>query len=318
MIEKMLYEVNPPPNIIAQMITPEALIEAVKIVNPEDDTTIQSKCEGFLIVDELSNFLNKKTYDAGIGHILIPLYDCKDHFEYRTKTKGKVRLENACLGILAASTPDWIKAAIPEDSIGGGLTSRVIFVYAKGVMDPVPFPKFGDREREMEESLIKRLTAMAAYGGPMKLSPEADKMHHEAYCHWYFDSKLYDDKYTAGYASRRFTHLLKLSMIFSAVEGDSFVVSGDHYAGAAETLASSEGALQSVIRAITTTEKGSIADSVWEVISRKRRISRAEVLSSFSHRMNAEELTKVIETLQVSGRIVVMTDGNKIIYEARD
>jgi len=315
LMENMLYEVKPPPNIIAQMITPEALIEAIR---GTDDNGQKAVAEGFVVADELSNFLNKKSYDAGLSHVLIPLYDCKNNFEYRTKTKGKVRLKKACLGLLAASTPDWIRGAIPEEAIGGGLTSRMIFVYAKGVMTPVPFPKFGDRERKMQETLVKRLSTLSTLAGPMQLSSEAAEFHAEEYTKFYNSSSLYDNKHTSGYASRRFTHLLKIAMIFSAVESADLIITKGHYIGALETLMSSEGALSAVIRAITTTEKGSLADSIWDVISRKRKASRVEILQNFSHRLSAEELSKIIETLRLANMITITVEGNKTYYEALD
>ena len=316
-IENILHDVKPSPNIIAQMITPEALIEAIR--NTDDNGTIlHDNCNGFVVADELSNFLNRKSYDAGLSHVLIPLYDCKNNFEYRTKTKGKVKLKNTCLGLLAASTPDWIRGAIPEESIGGGLTSRMIFVFAKGVMSPIPFPKFGDLERKIQADLTTRLSSISSLTGPMHLTDEAHQTHIHEYNKFYNSSPLYDNKHTSGYASRRFTHLLKIAMIFSAVEGDTRTITNDHYMGALETILSSEGALPTVIRAITTTEKGSLVDSIWDVISRKRKISRVEILQNYSHRLSAEELTKIIETLHLANMITITVEGNKTYYEALD
>ena len=141
LIEKLIRQVDPHPNFISQKITPEALIDAVKIQRTGDDSNLGKEIsEGYVLAEELGIFINKKSYEAGMASILIPLYDCADVFEYRTKGRGVEEIRNACFSLLGASTVDWIRDAIPREAVGGGLTSRMIFVFTETPPEPVAIP----------------------------------------------------------------------------------------------------------------------------------------------------------------------------------
>jgi len=157
MMEDMIWMLTDKPNVISQKITPEALLEALQTGGPSS--------EGFIIVDEPSTFLNKKTYESGLAPLLISMYDCKEHFEYRTKSRGIEVISNSALGLLGGSTVDWIRNAIPEDAIGGGLTSRILFVYQKKPKGPQAFTQVSEEQKVLTKSLLNRLQGMCLLKG---------------------------------------------------------------------------------------------------------------------------------------------------------
>ena len=70
MIEKLIFQLDPRPNLISQKITPEALIDALKVTEvTEKKIFVRQTSEGFVIIDELSTFLNRKTYELSLIHI---------------------------------------------------------------------------------------------------------------------------------------------------------------------------------------------------------------------------------------------------------
>ena len=64
---------------------------------------------------------------------LTDLYDCPPRWVDETKKDDDAgclnTIEGPFINILGATTPDNIRLSMPEDAIGGGLTSRMLFIY---------------------------------------------------------------------------------------------------------------------------------------------------------------------------------------------
>lgn len=315
-LESLIYNLDPRPNIISQKITPEAFIEAMKDGPTDPRRVLVETCEGFVVVDELSNFLNKKTYEAGLASLLISLYDCKPLFEYRTKIRGVEKIENACLGMLGGSTIEWIQDAIPIGAVGGGLTSRMIFIYEKTPKPPVAWTQNRHDHHEVCKRLIEGLQRVWRLSGPMTLTPEAKDYYCEVYDHFYKGSVFFENKFLSGYASRRHVHMLKLGMVFSAAEGDTLIVDKGHLFAAVGLLEATEQNMEEVLSLITASGTGTTVQVVETKIRKLKRISRASLIKSFSHQMSAKEMDEIIRTLVHSGAIREFADGNTIFYGA--
>ena len=317
MIEKLIFQLDPRPNLISQKITPEALIDALKVTEvTEKKIFVRQTSEGFVIIDELSTFLNRKTYESGLASLLIPLYDCKEGFDYRTKGRGTERIVKSCLGLLGASTIDWIRNAIPIDAIGGGLTSRMIFVYVQDPPPPVAITTFDHAKRVLSDSLIRRLEKMLKLDGEVKLTPEAWKQYEESYDVFYTKSPLFDNHTLSGYASRRHVHLLKIGTCMAVAEmpETGVVVDRRHLEGAEELLRESERFMPRVLSLVSASEHGALTEIVADMIGRHGTFDRQDLLRALSHRLDSRELTEIVETLIQSGRVKSIVRGNKIVY----
>lgn len=312
-IEELLRLLEPPPNLIAQKITPEALIDAMRIKEINDKSQLlREKSEGFVIVDELATFLNKHTYEAGLGALLIPFYDCRPSFEYRTKGGGSQKLTNVCLGMLGASTVDWLTNAIPENAVGGGLTSRIMFIYVQEPPPPVAWPQTDPR---LKEQLVLSLQRLSTLEGPFNITRDAINTFTKLYENWYSRSPFYDNKNLAGYASRRHVHLLKLAMILSAAEtGPKLLLTQKHLEGAELQLEMAEKNMPLVLDLVTSSESGSNTHSILELIRRQKKVPRQQLVTSFSNKLSVRELDMYIETLMQSGRISHVIEGGNIYY----
>ncbi len=310
LIKKLLRESEVIPNLIAQKITPEALIEALMTKTDDDEQASQ----GFVAADELSTFLNKKTYEAGLASLMIQLYDCEDEFEYRTKGRGREILYQTCLGLLGGTTIDWIKNAIPGDAVGGGLTSRINFVYVDELPAPVAVPEFGIEKRTLREKLIRHLIKASTLAGEVKMTSSAWEFYKDNYDTYYRKSELFKDPSLSGYASRRHAHLLKLGIVFSISEHlhEHPTVSVYHLEQAKAVLLESERTMPRVISLLQSSEKGALTERVLLKICQHGGISRSNLLRTFSHRLDSRELAVIIETLIHSRRIEVRTDGKQI------
>ena len=313
-IEGVLRTMSPPPNLISQKITPEALLEALSGVNTTDAKILLKKnSTGFLVADELNMFLNRKSYESGLAGILIQLYDCKEVVAYHTKGRGVETVNDSCFGILSGSTVDWIRNAIPEDAVGGGLTSRFIFVYVQDPCPPVAFPSFSDEKRAIKENLVRQLQVIATLEGQFKLDEEAKKFFSKEYIRFATSSEFFDDKNLSGYGSRRGVHLLKIAMVFAAAE-QSLLITLSHVTGAVQMLESAERHLTQVLTLITASEAGTLVTSILDYIRQRKKITRTNLLKSFNHKIGSRELTEIIDTLKESGQVECGTDGKDTIY----
>lgn len=320
-VEGILQQMSPAPNLIAQKVTPEALIEALSGVNTNDPKKFLSvQSTGYLVVDELSMFLNRKSYEAGLAPVLIQLYDCKKVVKYHTKGRGVESILDACFGILAGSTIEWIRNAIPEDAVGGGLTSRIIFVSAKDTCPPVAFPTLNDEKRSIKEGLVRQLQGITELKGPFKLTESAKKFFEVEYIRFRNESPFFADRNLSGYGSRRGDHLLKISMIFAAAEL-SMLVDENHLIGAKALLEGVEVSMPHVLTLITSTELGSLLTTVSDLLKAKKdskgrfiAVARSEVLRKLNHRINSKELSDIMDTLAQSGLAENSSDGKDITY----
>lgn len=298
--ENFLRSLEPQPNFISQKVTPEALIEAMRVKDKVSEKVIlQERNEGIVLADELATFLNKHSYESGLGSILIPLFDCKGAFEYHTKGGGKQSLKDTYLGILGGSTVDWLSTTIPEAAVGAGLTSRFIFVNTSDIPKPVPFPWI---DATLKESLIAHLARMSTLSGPFKFRKEAVQYYMSQYTKWMETSKLLDDRMLSGYASRRYVHAIKLAMLFSASERDDLVIEQEHIEKSEQTLLSVEKNMPMVMSLITSTEQGNIMSSIERLIYGGVDTYSA-ILRCMSNKINTMELQTFLDTLEKAGRI---------------
>lgn len=312
-VELLVKEIDPKPNIISQKITPEALIEAMQV--GKVGCIAPTSCTGYIIVDELSTFLNKKSYEGGIASLLISLFDCKERFVYQTRGRGKEVLKNTCLGLLGGSTIEWIRNALPGDSIGGGLTSRIVFVYEKMPKPPMAWTKFGEEHERAILRLLAHLKKIARIEGEVVVSDDCRRVYEDSYNCFYKNSKLWESKLLQGYASRRFIHVFKVAMLISMSYNEELVIEVGHFQAAERIMEETERNMEEVLNLVVQTESGGVVeDIVQTIIANGGKMSKGELTRKFQHKLRARELDDAMKTLVQGGRIKPSFDGRKITY----
>ena len=120
--------------------------QVVTITNPDGSVTKKQMAAVSAYIGELENFL--KLHDEGFNGTLIALYDGKvEDTQYVHSTVGGVSagITNPWLNLIGATTPSWIRQSIPENMIGGGLFSRIVFVCADKRNRVIAYPKYETR-----------------------------------------------------------------------------------------------------------------------------------------------------------------------------
>jgi len=314
----LLRKTDPGPKIIAQKVTPEALIEAMKVKNTRNSKKLLAETYGGIVVaDELITFLNKKTYDNGLGGLLTQFFDCKEKFEYVTIGRGEIQLNNSYLSILGGSTVDLLREAIPFAAIGGGLTSRMLFIYDDSTPPPVPWVDHDENINRVKEELVKYLQELTQLEGPIKITPEAREAFEIDYRQFY-KSELRQEPSLAGYSNRRGIHLLKISIAMMIAENPAMTLEDHHIKKAIFFIHQLEENLTRVVELITSSDTGSEVTQVLSWLNRQPEglTSKVELQRKFQSKFNAQDLAKIMATLIDGGMVEADTSKGKLIYKA--
>ncbi len=308
----LLHALKEPPAIFAQKITTEALIQALEEAKKNDC------CYGIICASELSVFLGSDAIKSGIIPALTDLYDSPKDWVYHTRGRGKESLRNVTLSMIAASTKDWLRASIPAEAIGGGFTSRVIFVFEDEPSKLILFPKpeNDSGNEELKKRLVHDLEEMKKLYGPIQFSDDARKLAWE----WYQDesSKLHDEK-TDGYFGRKHDTMFKVATILSVAEGDSLIVEKNHVQRALDLLERNEQFLNSVMESVVSTSFGGNTDKIFHIIKKYRDISHVDLLQKVWRYSTATEMAEIMRTLVDSGEVTEYLDkANNKRYKRKE
>ena len=166
----------------------------------------------------------------GLVSMLIGMWDGQKSAKpwgHKTRSSGKIEIKNPWLNIIACTTPTWLRTNFPEHIIGGGLTSRIIFVYADQKRQFVAYPRRAwqqsgmtvQEHEDLKKMLAADLTEISEMTGEMVLTDEAMDWGDT----WYKTILTKRPPHLASsrfdsYIARKQTHLHKLAMVLTAAD----------------------------------------------------------------------------------------------------
>lgn len=310
---RLIRQLDPKPRVISQKITPEALIVALKEMVQADQgkKSLASKSGGIVIADELSTFLDRNSLEKGLGPMLTTLFDCGP-FEYTTLGRGTDKLENSYLSLLGGTTVELLRNSLPKDAIGGGFTSRTLFIYEDKRPDPVPWVDVDEQLIELEAELVKYLQTLMELKGPVVVTPEARAYYEADYVQRY--NSIGEQPGLAQYENRRHAHLFKVAMAIMVSEEPRLTLTKQDLVVAKTLLEEAEEFLPRVMELLVASERGHSNNLLLQYITSKKAVSRTELVRRFAHQYNASEISQIIDTLVKSGQVEVDAIGSAVHY----
>ena len=313
---KEVEEVRFGPDVVTWQSLVTSLAESTVEVDMPDGNYHPMSCLT-ISSSEFGNFLNPQ--DREMVDVLVSLWDGQvSTFEKRTKMSGNDTIVNPWINILACTTPAWIAGNFPEYMIGGGFTSRTVFVYGDKKRKLVAYPKKelpSDFTRRREK-LVHDLRDIAEnFKGEMTLSDEAilwgEKWYEKHYSS--IPKHLQDDRF-GGYIARKQTHLHKLAIVLCASEGESLVVQKHHLEVAEAILTQNEADMAKVFGNITS-ETAAQANRVATIVERVGQIEQSECFKMLFQSMSYDDFKAAVNGAVQAGFIRITQVGGKFILE---
>jgi hypothetical protein len=210
-----------------------------------------------IVASELGTFLDPKNRE--MIDVLNDLWDGRNvPWSRRTKGEGASEIQNPWLNFVGCTTPSWIQENFPQYAIGGGFTSRTVFVWGDTKRRLIAYPR--EEMAKVDYQMVKekiRLTndlkQIARITGEFHLTKEALDWGTDWYeQHWTITTDTgIDRELHGGYVARKQTHIHKIAMVLSAAERDDKLIHAHDLETAKDLLTSLEPGFQKVFSAIS-------------------------------------------------------------------
>jgi len=262
--------------------------------------------------------------DKKMVDLLVSLWDGKPGvFEKKTKNNGNDSVENPWINLIACTTPAWIAGNFPEYMIGGGFTSRCVFVYADEKAKLVAYPGLEvpkDLSND-KKKLVDDLTHIATnLCGEFKLSPDAIKWGRAWYEQHYstVNSDLSDDRF-GGYRARKQTHIHKLAMILSASVSDDLIITAEHLGIAEQMLTDLEPDMNFVFSKIGKSDNALYAERLIWYVQQKKKLPYNEAYRYVHvYFPSMRDFEDVLAGVIKAGYLRLVQEGAVVMLEAVD
>lgn len=317
-----IIEQIPTIRLSAQATSLQALIRRMKDTNLTDvnvETGEQTYHSSLTIFStEFTVFLGY--HNQELIAALCEWYDCHNRWTYETIARKKEEVVGVWVNLFAGTTPDAIQASLPIESIGGGLTSRIIFVVEEKRGKLVIIPTKTEREVTLQQKLIYDLEAISQMNGLMQYTEGFLKIYSD-WCTYADGHRPFQDKKFDGYCGRRRKHLITLSMVCSASRSDEMIITSDDIERAIELLAEVEMKMGKVFKGMG---RSGTADLISDAIafvtnSQVQDIPLFQFARHFEGDMDKFEMDRVITTLEAMNLIkIVKSPGQGITLHILD
>lgn len=263
---------------------------------------------------ELYAFAEEFTDFVGQGGMefmtmLTKLWDNMEEYTH-PKIHGKsIMVEKPTVNLFGGNTVQGFALAVPPEALGNGFMSRVIFVHAEPTGRKITFPL--PPCPSLKETLCQHLKMIDKMQGTATISEEAmpilERIYHEF--------KNVDDHRFQHYSTRRFTHLLKLSLIIAASSLRS-VLSRQDVLQANTLLHYTELRMPKALGEFGRSKYSDVANMILEYLNRTTKPVQFNDLWKLVQKDLAKttDLLDVLKGLQVANKVQVVNKNGKQHY----
>lgn len=258
---------------------------------------------------EFASLLTSSGMDMVV--FLTDIFDSPPEWSHRTKIGGTNKITAPYLNLQGGTTPDWIAKAMPLDTVGIGLTSRIIFVYQDTPRVQPWRPKLTPEQKELRKYLVEDLAAMATLSGEYQIDDAADKFYDSWYRSRVEKPNTTGDPRLNGYFERKPIHVLKIAMLLAASFRDELVITEQEVKTALQLFEQVEERMPKVFANVgknpLTVDYDEVLGAI--IIAGPNGIPFAQLLNMFKHSVRKDELVEVLETLS-SMKSIELREGN--------
>ena len=268
---------------------------------------------------EFGTFLNPN--DREMVDVLVSLWDGKQGaFVKSTKTQGDDVIENPFVNIIACTTPAWLEGNFPEYMVGGGFTSRCVFLFADTKRNYVAYPRraLPNNFVEMGDRLVADLESISLLRGEYVLTPDAIRWG-EAWYERHFRTKpahLDNDRF-GGYLARKQTHIHKLAMVLAASKRDALFIDPETLSFANDLITSLESDMPRVFDKIGTSQESRGAAQLVSIVRSAGTVDKTGLYRQLFRLLSYDDFTKALNSAIAAGHVYQQAEGNGIVIKAK-
>lgn len=188
--------------------------------------------------------------------------------EYFTEKHGDLRVPYPCFTLIGGTTPVSFRTALPPAIIGGGLSSRMVLVYADEAEKQIADPSMSDTELRLRLKLIEDLTHITEkLRGPFQWHPDALAAYKEFYLQQRANPPFLVTE-LEYYIARRQIHLIKMVMAFSVSRGDDLILTLADFNRAISLLHDTEKMMPRVYAGFGASEDNEVLQKVQRIVEK--------------------------------------------------
>ena len=299
----------------ADSATPQALLDdiqaAASIAPGSQETATPDGRTGthasmIIIAKEFETFLGQKKENNKMLVMLTDLFDAQEiPFKYRTKHSGSNDIPSVYLSMLAATTPESLASSLPPTAIGGGLTSRMMFVWADKRAKKCSRPEKTARVTALEADLVSDLHLIAIMDGTYEFTEECGKQWDD----WYNAYEELDPRRVCkdpsfnGWYSRKPMYILKIATIIAASRSSQMVMRWEYIEKAMEYIATIESTMNLVFRAVGRSSITTDVDELMKIVAQRKFVKEKDLMSMTWRNLDARTFDNAINTAIRTGAV---------------
>ena len=245
----------------------------------------------------------------------------KTTYEYQTKNKGNVAIDNMCCSLLAASVPDFLRNVNREAHmvITGGFSSRCLFIYAENPSKDLPFPeplKKNVKSKALYDNIVLDLQEIGKLRGEFVIDTSA-RLRFEAFLKLNRAAASRDDsEAVANFRARVKAHVLKLAMIFCVSRSDSLIINEMDMLNAVAEINKILISLTKLFRGAGEGMDAAVTARVQDYIEKYGRVSKKEIFKALHRHLNSmESLDRILFVLETIGHCEAVCSNKTTFYQ---
>lgn len=289
--------------------TKEALTDDLELSGLDavmDDGEMLKHSSLSIISKEFESFLGQKKENTRMLTALTDLFDCPDNWSSRTRHGKSNKIIGPWVNLLAATTPESLANSLPASAVGGGLTSRILFIWADKKKMSSAIPDMNEKEMKIKDKLERDLYQISRMVGQYSMTSQCVKKWiewYEAYDEDESGIRICTDKSFSGWYSRKPTYIMKVSMLCAAAESNKLVLEWKHVEKAIAEIRQVEHLMGNAFKAIGRSEISGEVDTVYQIIRQHKAITEKQLMSMIWRDIDSSKFENVIETLKKTGKV---------------
>jgi len=250
-----------------------------------------------IMADEFSVLMDQ--YDTALVAALVEFYDVNPYSEGRRVSNIRIKVAKPQLTILTGSTPSNLLHTLKDYVWDQGLMSRVIMVYAE---DRPLIDAFTEQNKGKPKELIYDLKLINALVGQFSYTEEFKKALND----WRTLGQvpIPDHPKLRHYCTRRFAHLLKLTMVSCVDRTNDLRLTVQDFNRAMAWLVEAERVMPSIFQVGAVAPDSRVMDEILYFIKQRKGGVPEHVIVNFARqKVSSYQIKSVLDTMQASRMI---------------